>query len=68
MTNRIPYLAAAYAINEERQRWTPANSGTEARAHLTEALDRLAHSMARQLQPDAHAAFMERSGTIKRRD
>lgn len=62
MTNRVPHMAIAYAIAEERGQWMPHNSGPEARAHIGEALDRLARNLAGQLQPDARAAFLARAG------
>lgn len=58
--------AIAYAITEERQQWTAANSGPEARAYIGEALDRLAHKMASQLHPNDRAAFLARCGTTPR--
>jgi len=58
--------AVAYAIAHERGMWWPNNSTPEARANMTEALDRLARDLAGRLHPNDRAAFLAQSDTTER--
>jgi len=65
MTKRIPSDAIASAIATERGQWWPNNSSAEARAYITEALDRLARDLASKMDEPHRAAFLHRTAGVE---